>query len=107
MHTERFKQLVDEAKRQGITRDMIGASCGMSANGVTQYYGGHIKIGFEAALAFSVFFNVPTRQLCGKVDEIVVDPETDRFNRLVERVPESKRETLRQMLLSLSAKQGK
>ena len=101
VHTERFQKLVDEADLAGISRKMIGSACGMTANGVTQYYLGNRPIGFDAALKFSQFFEVPTEHLYTKVSEIVVDPELDRMTKLIRRIPESEMQRLRKILLGL------
>ena len=103
-HKARLRELVDQAKREDISRDMIGAACGMSGSGVSQYYRGNRRIGFDAALKFSIFFNIPTEQLYTTAANIIVSPELQTLIQLLQNIPESDLPRARQLLLGVAGK---
>lgn len=103
-HRRRLVELVDSVKRDDISRDLIGAACGMTGNGVTQYYLGLLPLKFDAALAFSLYFRVPTEQLYEPAGRIVLSSEQARLIDLLREIPEEKYQRIEQLLEGIAAK---
>lgn len=99
-HTERFRELVNAARLDGVTQEMIGNATDMTPGGVSNYYNYNRKIGFDAALKFSKFFRVPTEQLYQPASEVIRPDEYRRLVEILQRIPADKHERLEQILES-------